>query len=289
VRSRFAKSAGVTNLLAFDMGGTSTDVSLCAGDPTVTMEGSVDGFPVRVPMLDIHTVGSGGGSIARIDEGGLLHVGPQSAGADPGPACYGKGAEATVTDANVVLGRIDPASFLGGTMRIDVERARTAVDAIASRLRLSRMAAAKGIVRIANANMERAIRVVSVERGHDPRDFTLVAFGGSGGLHACEIAENLGIQSVLVPKNAGVLSALGMVIADQVRDYAAGVLGSHEFEREYRKLEKLARKDLRRGTLERSMDVRYAGQSYELNVGTEEEFHLAHQKLYGYSDSGGPY
>ncbi|MCU1273857.1 MAG: 5-oxoprolinase (ATP-hydrolyzing), partial [Bryobacterales bacterium] len=283
-----AKLAGITNLLAFDMGGTSTDVSLCAGTPTVTMECSVDGLPVSVPMLDIHTVGAGGGSIARIDEGGLLHVGPESAGADPGPACYGKGSDATVTDANLVLGRIDPARFLGGAMNIDVARANAAVDAIAVKLKLSGTAAAKGIVRIANANMERAIRVVSVERGHDPRAFTLVAFGGSGGLHACEVAESLSIKSVLVPKNAGVLSALGMVIADQVRDYAAGVLGSREFEQPYRRLEKLARRDLRMATLERSMDVRYAGQSYELNVRTEAEFHAAHQKLYGYSDPARP-
>ncbi|HUS05132.1 MAG TPA: hydantoinase/oxoprolinase family protein, partial [Bryobacteraceae bacterium] len=244
-----AKQAGIKNLLAFDMGGTSTDVSLYAGCATATMEGSVDGFPVRVPMLDIHTVGAGGGSIARMDEGGVLHVGPESAGADPGPACYGHGTEATVTDANLVLGRIQAKHFLGGAMAIDLSRAREAIDRLARQLGLGRAAAARGIIRVANANMERAIRVVSVERGHDPRAFTLVAFGGSGGLHACEIAANLGIQTVLVPKNAGVLSALGMVIADQVRDYAAGVLGRQEFEQEYRSLEKRARADMRGAAL----------------------------------------
>ena len=156
---------------------------------------------------------------------GLLRVGPESAGADPGPACYGIGTDATVTDAHVVLGRISAAQLLGGAMSIDVERAGAAVDRIARTMKLDRIAAAAGILRVANANMERAIRVVSVERGYDPRDFALVAFGGSGGLHACEIARELGIRTVIVPEYAGALSALGMLMADAVRDYAAGALG----------------------------------------------------------------
>ncbi len=184
--------AGFTHILGFDMGGTSTDVSLCDGVPRETMEASIDGFPVRVPMLDIHTVGAGGGSIARVDEGGLLRVGPESAGADPGPACYGIGDRPTVTDAHVVLGRIAADQLVGGEMHLDVARASGAIDSIARELKISRVAAAAGIVRVANANMERAIRVVSVERGHDPRDFALIAFGGCGGLHACEMAERAG-------------------------------------------------------------------------------------------------
>jgi N-methylhydantoinase A len=214
-----AAAGGFERILGFDMGGTSTDVSLAEGRPTLTTEASVDSFPIRVPVLDIHTVGAGGGSIARVDVGGLLRVGPESAGADPGPACYGKGERATVTDAHVVLGRISAGQFLGGEMRIDVSRAEAAVDRIARRLSLDRVAAAEGIVRVANANMERAIRVVSVERGRDPRDFALVAFGGCGGLHACEIASELGIRVVVVPQMAGALSALGMLLADRVRDY----------------------------------------------------------------------
>jgi len=170
-----ARRGGFHRVLSFDMGGTSTDVSLADGATRETTETYVDGLPIRVPMLDIHTVGAGGGSIARVDAGGLLRVGPESAGADPGPACYGKGWDATVTDAHVVLGRMEV--LLGGAMRIDPARAAAAVDRIARRLGLSREAAAAGILRVANANMERAIRVVSVERGHDPRDFAPVAFG----------------------------------------------------------------------------------------------------------------
>src|SRR4029077_4436936 len=230
-----------TRILGFDMGGTSTDVSLSDGQPRQTMEAAIDGFPVRVPMLDIHTVGAGGGSIARVDEGGLLRVGPESAGADPGPACYGVGARPTVTDAHVVLGRIAADQLIGGQMHLDTARAARAVDSIARRLKLTRVAAAEGILRVANANMERAIRLVSVERGHDPREFALVAFGGCGGLHACEIARELGIQTVVVREMAGALSALGMLLADGVRDYAAGVLGWTDLESAFESLEREAR------------------------------------------------
>jgi N-methylhydantoinase A/oxoprolinase/acetone carboxylase beta subunit len=284
-----AKLSGFSRILGFDMGGTSTDVSLCDGQPRETLEASIDGLPVRVPMLDIHTVGAGGGSIARVDEGGLLRVGPQSAGADPGPACYGKGTRPTVTDAHVVLGRIAEDQLIGGEMHLDIARAATAVDSIAHQLGISRVAASQGILRVANANMERAIRLVSVERGHDPREFALVAFGGCGGLHACEIAKELGIQIVLVPEYAGALSALGMLLASHVCDHAAGVLNRSDVEREFLRLERKARKDLPGAELIRSADIRYAGQSYELTVpwnaaDPAAPFHREHQRVYGYSN-----
>jgi N-methylhydantoinase A/oxoprolinase/acetone carboxylase beta subunit len=276
-----ARLSGFDKVLAFDMGGTSTDVSLSEGSARQTAEAYLDGIPVRVPMLDIQTVGAGGGSIARVDEGGLLRVGPESAGALPGPACYGLGDAATVTDAHVVLGRIRPDEFLGGSMRIYADRAAAAVDKIAKRLKLSRRAAAEGIIRVANANMERAIRSVSVERGYDPRDFALIAFGGCGGLHACEIADDLGIATVVVPEHAGVLSALGMLMADRVRDYTAGVIGR---EADFRDLEKQARMDMPKAALARYFDMRYVGQSYELTISEGASFHAAHHKMYGYSD-----
>ncbi len=281
-----ARASGVKRLLGFDMGGTSTDVSLCDGEPRETTESRIDGMPVRIPMLEIHTVGAGGGSLARVDAGGLLRVGPQSAGADPGPACYGKGVDAAVTDAHVVLGRVE--SLLGGAMPVDRGRAEAAVDAIAKPLRIGRVAAAAGILRVANANMERAIRVVSVERGYDPRDFALVAFGGCGGLHACEIAAELGITKVIVPEYAGALSALGMLAADAVRDYSASVIGQPRPERAFAALETAARRELRGAPLERSADLRYAGQSYEINVpwtagGAAAAFHREHRRIYGYA------
>ncbi len=281
-----ARHSGYRRVLGFDMGGTSTDVSLADGAPRESTESMVAGFPIRVPMLDIHTVGAGGGSIARVDAGGLLRVGPESAGADPGPACYGVGTEATVTDAHVVLGRISAAQLLGGAMAIDVERAGAAVDRVARKMKLDRVAAAAGILRVANANMERAIRVVSVERGYDPRDFALVAFGGSGGLHACDIARELGIQTVIVPEYAGALSALGMLMADAVRDYAAGVLGRSDFEKQFATLEHRARREAPAAEIERSADLRYRGQSYELNVpwpGAARAFHREHARIYGYA------
>jgi N-methylhydantoinase A/oxoprolinase/acetone carboxylase beta subunit len=284
-----ARASGFTRVLGFDMGGTSTDVSLVDGVARHTTEASVDGYPIRVPMLDIHTVGAGGGSIARVDAGGLLRVGPESAGADPGPACYGAGTEATVTDAHVVLGRIAAEQLLGGAMTIDVQRAAAAVDRIAARLKTDRAAAAAGILRVANANMERAIRVVSVERGHDPRDFALVAFGGCGGLHACEIAQELGIRTVIVPEYAGALSALGMLMADAVRDHAAGVLGRRDIEKLFATVERNARRESPGAEIERTADLRYLGQSYELNVpwnkgAPAELFHREHEKIYGYAN-----
>ena len=287
-----ARRSGYQRVLGFDMGGTSTDVSLADGAPRETTESMVAGFPIRVPMLDIHTVGAGGGSIAHVDAGGLLRVGPESAGADPGPACYGIGTGATVTDAHVVLGRISAAQLLGGAMSIDVERAGAAVDRIARTMKLDRIAAAAGILRVANANMERAIRVVSVERGYDPRDFALVAFGGSGGLHACEIARELGIRTVIVPEQAGALSALGMLMADAVRDYAAGALGRSDLEKQFATLERRARRESPAAEIERTADLRYRGQSYELNVpwnppghfaAAARAFHREHARIYGYA------
>ncbi len=283
-----ARWSGFERALTFDMGGTSTDVSLWDGHLRLTTEASVDGFPVRVPMLDIHTVGAGGGSIARVDEGGLLRVGPESAGADPGPACYGVGELATVTDAHVVLGRIATDQFLSGEMPIDIARAAAAVDRVARALQTDRVSAALGIVRVANANMERAIRVVSVERGRDPRDFPLVAFGGCGGLHACEMAEELGIRTVIVPRFAGALSALGMLLADRMRDYSAGVLDAAQVEKRFRQLERTARSDMPGAKLARMVDVRYVGQSYELAIPWGASFHQEHKRIYGYADPGRP-
>ena len=281
-----ARHSGFQRVLGFDMGGTSTDVGLADGAPRESTESMVAGYPIRVPMLDIHTVGAGGGSIARVDAGGLLRVGPESAGADPGPACYGTGSDATVTDAHVVLGRIGAAQLLGGAMSIDVERAGAAVDRLARTMKLDRTAAAAGILRVANANMERAIRVVSVERGYDPRDFALVAFGGSGGLHACEIARELGMHTVIVPEQAGALSALGMLMADAVRDYAAGALGRSDLEKQFAILERRARRESPSGKIERTADLRYRGQSYELNVpwpAAAQAFHREHARIYGYA------
>uniref|UniRef100_A0A831X251 Hydantoinase/oxoprolinase family protein n=1 Tax=Thermorudis peleae TaxID=1382356 RepID=A0A831X251_9BACT len=303
-----AEASGFRRVISFDMGGTSTDVSLIDGAPTQTTEGKIGPYPMRLPMLDIHTVGAGGGSIAWFDAGGALRVGPVSAGADPGPAAYGRGgSEPTVSDANVVLGRLVPDAFLGGTMRLDAERARLAVGKIAERLGSAPEAAALGIVQIANANMEAAIRVISVERGYDPRDFTLVAFGGAGPLHACELAERLRIPRVLVPTTPGVLSALGMLATDIVKDYARTVMlrpggPLDQIEPAFGELEERARVELGAEgiapdamRLDRFLDLRYVGQSYELTVpfqgdvaGTVAAFHRAHERRYGYADSAEP-
>ena len=285
-----ARLAGFTRALTFDMGGTSTDVALAGPEARLTTEARIDNFPVRVPMLDIHTVGAGGGSIARVDVGGSLRVGPESAGAVPGPACYGNGDEATVTDAHVVLGRIAPDQLAGGAMRIDPAAAERAVVRIGKALGLTAIAAADAIIRVANSNMERAIRAVSVERGEDPREFPLVAFGGCGGLHACDIARELGVRTVIVPREAGALSALGMLLADRTRDYSVAALGAADCEARFRKLEKQAVRDVRGARLERFADLRYSGQSYELTVPWLEggdptpAFHAAHRRIYGYSD-----
>ncbi|HKD90965.1 MAG TPA: hydantoinase/oxoprolinase family protein, partial [Terriglobales bacterium] len=296
---RVARLAGFERIIAFDMGGTSTDVSLVdAAGPRTTNEALVSDLPISVPMLDIHTVGAGGGSLARFDSGGALHVGPQSAGADPGPICYGRGTEPTVTDANLVLGRIDPEHFLGGRVKLDAERARKYVEAARGPIKQT-TEFASGIVRLAEATMEKAIRVISVERGHDPREFTLVAFGGAGPLHACALARGLRIPRVLVPEMPGALSALGILISDVVKDYSRTVMlppDSADLERHFRELEMRARREFQaerlKGIAVRTLDMRYVGQGYELNIaagkGALGEFHAAHRKRYGYADPRRP-
>jgi N-methylhydantoinase A/oxoprolinase/acetone carboxylase beta subunit len=300
-----AKAAGFPRVISFDMGGTSTDVSLIDGAISTTTESVIGDFPIRLPVIDIETVGAGGGSIAAVDVGGALRVGPRSAGADPGPACYGRGEELTVTDANLLLGRLDPDFFFDGRMTLDVGRARRAAAALAKRLRLSVDELAEGVVRVANANMERAIRVVSLQRGHDPRQFALLAFGGAGGMHACEIAARLEMASVLVPRHAGVLSALGMLEADVAKDYSAPVLrpaaelDPRDLTRRFAPLAAQAERDLetegfnpRNRRVVRALDVRYAGQSYELTVPFSskfrQDFDRLHQRRYGYADPARP-
>ncbi len=300
-----ARLAGFPRVIAFDMGGTSTDVSLIDGDVATTTDSRIGDFPIRLPVLDIHTVGAGGGSIASRDSGGALRVGPQSAGSEPGPVCYGVGTELTVTDANLLLGRLDPEFFLGGRMAIDRTRTEAAAARMAAALGLSVPALAEGIVRVANANMERAIRVVSVERGHDPRRFALLAFGGAGGMHACEIARQLEIGTVIVPRHAGVLSALGMLMADVRRDYSASVLALSD-RLPYKSLAgrlaplvkrahaELSAEGFRRGRIrvEPHVDVRYVGQSYEISVPLtrdyRREFDRRHGRRYGYANPGRP-
>jgi N-methylhydantoinase A/oxoprolinase/acetone carboxylase beta subunit len=267
----------------------------------MTTDSVIGDFPVRLPVIDIHTVGAGGGSIAHLDTGGALRVGPESAGASPGPVCYGAGDELTVTDANLLLGRLDEEFFLGGRMSLDLGRTRRTAQALARKLDLSVPDLAEGVIRVANANMERAIRVVSVERGHDPRRFALVAFGGAGGMHACDLARRLEIGSVLVPRHAGVLSALGMLVADVVRDYSASVLRASadlnpaDIRRILAPLVKQAREELAaegfprgRRTIESFVDVRYIGQSYEITLPEGSDyrarFDREHGRLYGYSN-----
>ncbi len=297
-----ARRAGFDRIITFDMGGTSTDVGLCAGEIPFTAEAVVAGWPVKVPMIDIHTVGAGGGSIARLDEGGALRVGPQSAGADPGPACYGRGEEATVTDANLCLGRLLPESFLGGRMPLFPERAQAAVERLARGARLPVEKMAEGIVEVAEETMAAALRVVSIARGHDPRDFTLLPFGGAGGLHACSLAETLGMRRILIPVGPGLLSAFGLVVADTVRDYSLSVLipgetGEKALKELFYPLEERARQEMKdEGALEDdielvfSLDLRYRGQSFEVNVPFSKDFrnafHRRHEALYGYCDEG---
>ncbi len=249
-------------------------------------------------MVDVHSVSAGGGSIAWVDEGGALRVGPRSAGAEPGPAAYGRGGlEPTVTDANLVLGCLPDGATLGGEVTLSRARARRAVQRLADRLGLSPEQAALGVVRVADSQMVRALRVISVERGLDPRDFALVAFGGAGGMHACALAEELGMRTVLVPKACGVLSALGLAISDLRRDYSAPLYGRldaldpADLDQAWRALVDRALADFAvEPRLARLADLRYRGQSYELTVGggTPDElasaFHTAHQRRYGYRD-----
>jgi N-methylhydantoinase A len=286
-------------IITFDMGGTSTDVSLCVDAIQTTSEATIGGFPIRIPIIDIHTVGAGGGSIANPDPGGALRVGPQSAGADPGPACYGHSDQPTVTDANVILGRLPVDHFLGGQMKLDSKRARHALEALGKPLGLNAIEAARGVVEIVNAHMELALRVISVERGHDPRDFTLMSFGGAGGLHAVELARRLAIPTVLVSPFASTLSEFGMLVADVVKDYAQTVMlsGDTPFRTMEPLLSALSERGLREvvdeGVAQQDvfiqplLDMRYRGQSYELSIpftpGFISDFHSAHQVAYGYA------
>ncbi|HLX84180.1 MAG TPA: hydantoinase/oxoprolinase family protein [Terriglobales bacterium] len=296
-----AGRSGFEKIISFDMGGTSTDVALVQGAVHTSAQSEVAGLPIGVPMLDIHTVGAGGGSLARFDAGGALRVGPESAGADPGPICYGRGTEPTVTDANLLMGRLRPDRFLGGEFALDLERTRRITSEWLKKRRslLSLEKFSAGVVRVVNANMERALRVVSIERGYDPREFALVAFGGAGGLHSCELAEALAIPTVIIPARPGALSAFGILASDVVKDYSRTVLWriakqvpGTRLQQEFRKLEAQAQKEFRaeewRGALifERSLDLRYRGQGYEINIGAKGDmavaFHKEHQRRYGY-------
>jgi N-methylhydantoinase A len=292
-----ARIAGFDKVFTFDMGGTSTDVSLidaAEGGPRVSSESIISRLPVSVPMLDIHTVGAGGGSLAQFDGGAILRVGPESAGADPGPICYGRGTRPTVTDANLVLGRLDPDLFLSGKVRLDEARAREHMEQARQSIASAEQFAA-GILLLAESAMEKALRVISVERGYDPRDFTLVAFGGAGPLHACSLARSLRIPRVLVPGMPGALSAFGILLADATRDYSRTVMLPPEqsllavqfAELEERGLREMQSEGLA-GEATRSVDMRYVGQGYELNVPYSDAmvsiFHRAHQRRYGYAD-----
>jgi N-methylhydantoinase A len=290
-----ARAAGFERVIGFDMGGTSTDVFLAdaeTGGVRLTGESVVAGVPVSVPMLDIHTAGAGGGSLARFDAGGLLRVGPESAGSEPGPVCFGRGVLPTVTDANLLLGRLDEEQFMGGVVRLDAARARACFEERRGRL-ASVVAFAAGILRVVETQMESAIRVISVERGHDPRRFTLVAFGGGGPLHACAVARVLRVPRVMIPAMPGALSAVGILLADAVRDYSRTVMlpGSRmdELEAEFRALEEMGAGEFGVERLvERSVDVRYRGQGYELNVphgaDAAERFRGMHEQRYGFAN-----
>jgi len=296
-----ARAACIDRVLTLDMGGTSTDVALLdtTREPLASSEGQIEGLPVSIPMLDIHTAGAGGGSLAWMDVAGALQVGPQSAGADPGPACYGRGEQATVTDANLILGRLHPDYFLGGAMRLGEERARKAISAIPTKSFASVEHLAEGIIRVANARMESALRRVSVERGFDPRTFTLLAFGGAGPLHACALAQSLGIGRVLIPNAPGALSAIGILDADLRREFSRTVMiapGSGHAAEVFRELEAEARAAFSsrnsKPILKRSADLRYQGQGYELRIDWSSrvvsKFHQMHQRSYGHADSARP-
>ncbi|MCH7736820.1 MAG: hydantoinase/oxoprolinase family protein [Chloroflexi bacterium] len=309
-----AMQAGYPDIITVDMGGTSTDVSLCPGEIKETTSANVGGYPIGVPMIDIHTVGAGGGSIARVDSGGALVVGPESAGAEPGPVCYGTGDQITVTDANLLLGRLLPDRFLGGRMTLDRDRVEGLMRDLAGQINADSNQTALGINRVVNANMERAIRTISLERGYDPRLFTLVPFGGAGPMHACELAEELGIPRILVPPSPGILSALGVAIADIVKDYSRTVmlrgadLDRARIDEEFHGMEGQARTEmageglsLDKMAARRFLDVRYVGQSFELTIDYParitkkdltkvigDSFYKSHLRRFGYADRKEP-
>lgn len=307
-----SKQTGLDNLITIDMGGTSLDAALIEhGEPQYTTNSQINDFPINVPMVEMHTIGSGGGSIAWIDSGGALRVGPHSAGADPGPVCYDKGGtEPTVSDANAILGRLNPDSILGGKMKMNLEGARKAVkEKIAEPLGLTAEEAAEGILKVVNANMVRGIRVVSVEKGHDTRDFSLLAFGGAGPLHAVDIAQELESKNVIVPPSPGINCAAGMLIADVRHDYVnsfISITSTIDYDRlnqSLKTLEDTARETLKQQgfdgddvEIDHSIDLRYVGQAYDINVelqGAEvdasvlnnaiQNFHAIHEKIYGFS------
>jgi N-methylhydantoinase A len=297
---KLASMAGFDRIIGFDMGGTSTDVCLVdkdAGGLHISNESTVSGIPIGIPMLDIHTAGAGGGSIARFDAGGMLRVGPESAGSVPGPICYGRGEQPTVTDANLVLGRLDPESFLGGAVKLDVPRTRKfmgrAKGAIATVEDF-----AVGILQVIETSMAKAIRVISIEKGYDPRDFTLVAFGGGGPVHACQLANTLRVPRVLVPALPGALSAVGILLADTMREYSRTVMlpVGAPLDGAFEEMEALGERDFKSEGLEgishRSVDLRYKGQGYELNVpfGADiaAQFHTLHQRRYGFMSEDRP-
>src|SRR5713101_5924725 len=297
-----ARRSGFERIISFDMGGTSTDVALVDRDIRAGSQAEIAGLPIGVPMLDIHTVGAGGGSIARFDAAGALRVGPESAGADPGPICYGRGTQPTVTDANLLLGRLQPQRFLGGDFTLDLERTQRLVSEWLERhtAKFTPEQFAAGVIRVVNSTMEKAIRVVSIERGYDPREFTLVAFGGAGGLHACELAEALSIPRVMIPALPGALSALGILVSDVVKDYSrtvlwrvAAKLPAERLEQEFaalrRRDESAFQAEDWSGAINHrhSADVRYQGQGYELNISYTRhlirDFRYEHQRRYGYN------
>jgi N-methylhydantoinase A len=311
-----ARQLGLSRAISFDMGGTSTDVCLIDGVPRTTNETTLGGLPVAVPVLDVHSVGAGGGSLARLDAGGALRVGPESAGAEPGPICYHRGGiQPTVTDANLLLGRLDAGLFLGGEFRLDLGAAE---QGFAEFLRLHRREIgsktapqlAADIVAVSSATMEKALRVISVERGHDPRDFALVCFGGGGGLHAADLARALRLPKVVVPRNPGAFSALGILLSDIVRDSVRSVFlpvtsdGGQAglwlaLEKRFARMERASRSELQQegfpsqsARAERRLDLRYAGQSYELSVPFKRDFRRLfdqeHMRAYGYSHVGRP-
>jgi N-methylhydantoinase A len=301
-----ASASGYPRIITFDMGGTSTDVALCDGSITLTHEAEIDGMPVGIPILDIHTVGAGGGSIAELDAGGALRVGPQSAGAVPGPICYAKGGERlTVTDANVILGRLPARFFVGGTVPLAARSVEPELARMAwTRRWKSVHALAQGVIDVVNSNMEQAARLISVERGHDSRDFVLMCFGGAGGLHAAALARALGISRVVVPRFPGALSALGLLLADVRKDYSKSILmpahgAQAKIRRELDILNRSGERDMKKEGFEgkavrciESVDLRYQGQSYELTVPFSRDlvtkFHRLHEKRYGYADVSRP-
>ena len=312
------KLLGDKQLMTVDMGGTSFDIGLIVdGVPRVSSEGKFEGYPVKIPAVDVHAIGAGGGSVAWIDKGGALNVGPQSAAADPGPACYGLGGELpVVTDANLVLGRLNADYFLGGEMKLYPDKARAAIEKhIARPMKMSLEDAAYGIVRVVNANMVKGMAGSSIEKGFDPREFTLVAFGGAGPLHACELAKEIGMRKVVIPLYPGALSAFGLVTSDIRHDYVqtiakpAVLVEPSDLARAYAAMEEKARAQLREEKIPENeieiqwtADLRYAGQAYELNVpvprngkltrkdidATIARFHALHQKVYEYSSTDEP-